>query len=221
MPDTLAIPRLAFAVDGAAPVQHAAAPILRFGLCVESAGGHEIRSVLLSVQLQIAARRRRYDESTHDRLFELFGAPADWAANLRTLLWTRTTLVVPAFTGSTRADLDVPCTYDLDVAAARYFDALTDGEVPLEFLFSGTVFYADEGGGLQVVRISWEKEADFRLPVRLWKEMMEHYFPNSAWLRLHRDVFDRLYDYKIRMGSRTWEDTVDALLRASEHEVER
>jgi hypothetical protein len=117
--------------------------------------------------------------------------------------------------------MPVTCTYDLEVVAAKYFYALEDGEVPLEFLFSGTVFYAAEGGRLQTDRISWEKEAEFRLPVRLWKEMMDHYFPNSAWIRLHRDAFDQLYDYKIRMGLPTWEATMEALLRASEQGVER
>ena len=111
--------------------------------------------------------------------------------------------------------------YDLEVVAAKYFYALEDGEVSLEFLFSGTVFYAAEGGWLQTARISWEKEAEFRLPVSLWKEMMEQYFPNSAWIRLHRDAFDQLYDYKVRMGFPTWEAAVEALLRASEQEVER
>ena len=140
---------------------------------------------------------------------------------MRSLLWIHTTLQVPPFSGSTVVDMPVPCTYDLEVVAAKYFYALKDGEVPLELLFSGTVFYAGEGGRLQVERISWEKEAEFRLPVRLWKEMMEHYFPNSAWIRLRRDAFDQLYDYKIRKGLLTWEAAVEALLRASEQEVER
>ena len=144
-----------------------------------------------------------------------------WKDTLRSLLWTHTVLQVPPFSGSTVVDMPVPCTYDLEVVAAKYFHALDDGEVPLEFLFSGTVFYAGEGVGLQVARISWEKEAEFRLPVRLWKEMMNHYFPNSAWIRLRKDAFDRLYDYKVRMGFPTWESAVEALLRASEHEVER
>ena len=132
---------------------------------------------------------------------------------LRSLLWTHTV-------GSTVVDMPVTCTYDLEVVAAKYFHALEGGEAPLEFLFSGTVFYAGEGGRMQITRISWEKEAEFRMPVRLWKEMMEHYFPNSAWLRLRKDAFDQLYDYKIRMGLPTWEAAVESLLRASEQEVE-
>jgi hypothetical protein len=117
--------------------------------------------------------------------------------------------------------MPVPCTYDLEVVAAKYFHALQDGEVPLEFLFSGTVFYTEERGWLQTARISWEKEAEFRLPVRLWKEMIEHYFPNSAWIRLRRDAFDLLYDYKVRRGFPTWEAAVEALVSMDEQEVER
>ncbi len=140
---------------------------------------------------------------------------------MRSLLWTHTTLQVPPFSESTVVDMPVACTYDFEVVAAKYLHALEEGEVPLEFLFSGTVFYAGEGGWLQTARISWEKEAEFRLPVRLWKETMEHYFPNSAWIRLRKDAFDRLYDYKARRGLPTWEAAVEALLRASEQEVER
>ncbi len=140
---------------------------------------------------------------------------------MRSRLWAHTTLQVPRFSGSTVVDMPIPCTYDMEVIGSKYFHALEGGEVPLEFLFSGTVFYAAEGGRLQIARISWEKEAEFRLPVRLWKETMERYFPNSAWIRLHKDAFDQLYDYKVRMGLPTWEAAVEALLRASEQGVER
>ena len=140
---------------------------------------------------------------------------------MRSLLWTHTVLQVPRFSGSTVVDMPVTCTYDLEVAAAKYFHALEDGEVPLEFLFSGTVFYTGEDGRLQTARISWEKEAEFRMPVRLWKGMMEHYFPNSAWIRLHKDAFNQLYDYKVRRGLPTWEAAVEALLHESEQGVER
>ena len=175
---------LGFSVEGAARVEHAAVPTLRFALRVTSET--PVRSVLLDVQVQIAARRRGYDAAAHDRLFELFGPVADWGTTLRTLLWTRTTLVVPAFTESTVVDLDVPCSYDLEVAASRYLDALSDGEVPLEFLFSGSVFYMD-GDALQTTRLSWESEAEYRLPVRVWKETMERYFRGTAWVRLSKE----------------------------------
>jgi Family of unknown function (DUF6084) len=202
-------PELDFAVVGAARVEHAAVPTLRFALRVSADA--PVRSVLLDVQVQIAARRRAYDAAAHDRLFELFGPARDWGTTLRTLLWTRTTLVVPAFDGETTVDLDVPCSYDLEVAASRYLDALGDGDVPLELLFSGSVFYED-GGRLQTVRLSWEKEAQFALPVRVWKETMARYFNGTAWLRLRKESFDRLSAFKSRNALATWDDALDALL---------
>jgi hypothetical protein len=215
------VPDLDFRVEGAEVLEYAAAPSLLFKLHVENLEGEPIRSVSLNTQIRIAATQRHYDTMEQERLLEVFGEPHRWGNTLRSLLWTHTTLQVSPFSGTTVVDMPVPCTYDLDVVAAKYFYALEDGEVPLEFLFSGTVFYAGEGGRLQIARISWEKEAEYRMPVRLWKEMMEQYFPNSAWIRLHKDAFDQLYDYKVRMGLPTWEAAVEALLRMGEREVER
>ena len=215
------MPDLDFAVEDADVLEFAAVPSLLFKLRLENLEEEPIRSVALSTQVRIAATQRHYEAAEQERLLEVFGETHRWGNTLRSLLWTHTTLQVPPFSGSTVVDMPVTCTYDFDVVAAKYFDALEDGEVPLEFLFSGTVFYAGESGGLQIARIPWEKEAQFRMPVRLWKEMMEHYFPNSAWIRLRKDAFDRLYDYKARRGLPTWEAAVEALLHASEQEVER
>ena len=215
------MPDLDFRVEGAEVPEYAAVPSLLFKLRIENLEEEPIRSVALNTQIRIAATQRHYEAAEQERLLELFGEPSRWKDTLRSLLWTHTVLQVPRFSGSTVVDMPVTCTYDLEVVAAKYFFALEEGEVPLEFLFSGTVFYAAEGGRLQTARISWEKEAEFRLPVRLWKEMMDQYFPNSAWIRLRKDAFDQLYDYKIHMGLPTWEATVEALLRASEQGVER
>ena len=96
---------------------------------------------------------------------------------------------MPPFDGSARVELHVPCTYDLEVAASRYLDALGDGDVPLEFLFSGTVFYATDAGLLQTVRIPWDARGR-RSGCRssLWRETMDAHFPDSAWLRLDKDA---------------------------------
>ena len=203
------VPSLTFSVEGADRVEHAAVPTIAFALRIVSGDERPVRSVLLDVQVQIAARRRQYDDAARDRLFELFGQPEQWGTSLRTLLWTRATLVVPAFTGRTVVQLPIACSYDLEVAASRYFDALEDGEVPLEFLFSGTVFY---GVPLQAARISWESEAGLRMPVSLWRETMDRYFRGTAWLRLPKDSFDRLTAHKSRNALATWEDVVDSLL---------
>ena len=215
------MPDLDFGIEGAEVLKFAAVPSLLFKLRVENLEEEPIRSVALNTQIQIVATQRHYGATEQERLLEGFGEPRKWGDTLRSLLWTHTTLQVPPFSRSTVVDMPVACTYDFEVVAAKYFHALEDGEVPLEFLFSGTVFYAGDGGWLQIVRIPWEKEAQFRLPVRVWKETMEHYFPNSAWIRLRKDAFDRLYNYKARRGLPTWEAAVEALLRASEQEVER
>lgn len=215
------MPDLNFGIEGAEVIEYAAVPSLLFKLRIENLDGEPIRSVSLNTQVRISATQRHYGATEQERLLELFGEPHRWGTTLRSLLWTHSVLQVPPFSGSTVVDMPVTCTYDLEVVAAKYFHALEGGEVPLEFLFSGSVFYAGEGGGLQVNRISWEKEAEFRMPVRLWREMMDRYFPNSAWIKLHKDAFDQLYDYKVRMGLPTWEAAVEALLRASEQEVER
>jgi Family of unknown function (DUF6084) len=207
----VSIPQLGFAVEDAQRLAHAAIPTLRFALRID-AEGRDIRSVLLDVQIQIAARRRAYAPATHARLFEVFGPVAGWGAALRTLLWTRQTLVVPPFTAATTAQLAVPCSYDLEVLASRYLDALDGGEVPLELLFSGTLLYAGEDGRLQAGRISWEREAEVRLPVAVWRETMEHHFRGTSWLRMRKDVVDRLAAYRSRHALTSWEETMERLL---------
>jgi len=206
-----AVPAPSFAVEGAERLEHAAAPTLAFAVRIDS--DRPVRSILLDTQIQIAARRRPYGDAARERLFELFGPVEQWGSSLRTLLWARLTQVVPAFSGSTVAQLRVPCSYDLDVVASRYFDALQDGDVPLEFLFSGTMFY---GTPLQAARISWEHEAQYRLPVRLWRETMDAHFPGTAWLRLSRARFDRLSAYRSRHALAGWDEAIDALLEGRE-----
>jgi len=118
---------------------------------------------------------------------------------------------VPPFSGSTVVPVDVACSYDLEVLATRYFDALSDGAVPLERLFGGSVFYAGEDGALQTARIPWDREAEYALPVRVWKETMERHFPGSAWVRLEKDAYDALVGYRSRHALASWEDVVRRL----------
>jgi hypothetical protein len=120
--------------------------------------------------------------------------------------------MVPSFRQSTELDLPLPCTYDLEVAAAKYFHALEDGEIPLRFLFSGTIFSKGQSG-ITVEPVSWENEATYRLSVHLWRDLMDHYFPGSAWLRLRRDNVDALRRFKGRRALATWDDALAVLLR--------
>lgn len=214
---------LNFHVSKAEPLPFAAVPHLVFRLHVaESTTAAEptpIHSVALRCQIQIEPTRRRYGAGEQQRLLDLFGTPERWGQTLRGLLWTYAHVVIPPFTGSTVVDLPVPCTYDFNVAGVKYFYALEEGEIPLCLLFSGTVFYEAGDGRLQVTQIPWEKEATFRLPVQVWRDMMELYYPNSSWLCLHRDVFDRLYEYKRQRGLPTWEQALESLLARAEERV--
>lgn len=208
------MPDLNFQVEGAEAVAHAASPLLAFKLRVTNADADEpIQTVALRCQIQFETTRRQYNEVEQERLLDLYGEPERWGQTLRTMLWTHASVVMTPFKGSTLVELPVPCTFDFNVAAAKYFAGLEEGEVPLCLLFSGTVFYEAGDGALQVAQISWEKEAKYRLPVRVWQEMMDFYYPNSVWLSLRRDVFDRLYRYKMRRGIPTWEQTLDSLLQ--------
>jgi Family of unknown function (DUF6084) len=126
--------------------------------------------------------------------------------------WAHSTVSVGEFEGTIETILPVPCTYDLNVAATKYFSALDGGTISLLFLFSGTVFYAAADRRLQVERISWNKECVFQMPVSVWQEMMDQHYPNSAWIYLHRDVFERVVDYKRDQGLPTWEATLERLL---------
>ena len=216
------MPDLDFVVESAEVLPYAAVPTILFRLGIQnSVDGEKVDSISLRTQIRLAATQRRYDPPEQDRLRELFGEPHQWKDTLRSLLWTNTNTIVPRFTGGCVFEMPVTCTYDFDVVGTKYFAALEDGEIPLEFLFSGSVFYRSENGALQVVHIPWEKEATFRLPVQVWRDMMEHYFPNSAWLRIRKDTFDRLYDYRARNALLTWERTLDDLLDAAEKEVGR
>ena len=166
-------------------------------------------------RVRIEPGRRSYQPPEKERLLDLFGEPSRWGQTLKPMLWTHTGVMVPPFTGSTLVDLPDPCTYDFNIAAARFFYALDQGDAPLNFLFSCTIFYASGGGeGLQVTQISWEKEAAFKLPVSVWKKMMDVYYPNSAWLCLPRDAFDRLARFKSEHMLPTWEATIEKLLTA-------
>lgn len=218
LPGARAGPHLTFSIEEAAPLEPAAVPTLRFALRIEDAQAIPIRSLALNAQVRIAATRRRYDKQDEGRLVELFGQPDQWARSLQSLHWTNVPLQVGGFTQTTLVDIPVPCTYDLEVSATRYFHALEGGDVPLEFLFSGAAFYTGEGGALQVTPIAWDCDADFRLPVSVWRETMDRHFPGSAWLRLDKESFDRLHAYRAKHTLLTWEAAVESLLARAEQE---
>lgn len=214
------MPELGFHIDEATVMPFAAAPALAFKLTITNQPASEkIHTVALRCQLMLDVTRRRYTPEEQKHMLDLFGEPERWSQTLRSLLWTHVNLVVPGFQASTDVELPVPCTFDFNVASTKYFAGLEEGDIPLVFQFSGTVFYAEADGLLQVSPISWQHEAKFRLPVKIWREMMDTYYPNSAWLCLRKDVFDRLHQYKVQHGIPTWEALIEAVVPAEESVV--
>jgi hypothetical protein len=84
-------------------------------------------------------------------------------------------------------DLPVPCSYDFSVAATKYFAGLEE-----------------------------DTEASFRLPAHTWRELMDVFYPNSAWLCLRQDVFEALERYRSGQGLPTTEQALERLLAGEE-----
>lgn len=210
---------LAFDCVGARAERHAAAPTLALMLRVTETTGARIGAVALRCQIRIQPARRRYTPSEMDGLRDLFGEPARWGETLLPLQLATVTALVPAFRDEIAVEVPVPCTYDLEVAAARYLHGLDVGDVPLLLLFSGTVFRSNvEGTGLLVDPVPWHKECSYPLPVAVWREVMEVHFPGSAWLRLRRETVGALARFKADRALPTWEDTIVALLKEAGHD---
>jgi hypothetical protein len=208
---------LAFDVVAARAEAHAAVPTIMMRVRVTEAEGGTVHALALRCQIRIEPQRRRYQPDEEDRLYEMFGETPRWGDSLRPFLWTHVSTTVAGFTGSTEFDLPVPCTYDFEVAAAKYLHALSGGDIPLILLFSGTVFTRGERG-FAAEPVSWSLEATYRLPVAVWRGVMDLYFPNSGWLRVNRDVLDRLQRFKVSRALPTWDQAFELLLKQAEED---
>jgi hypothetical protein len=213
------MPELHFQIEGAEAVAHAATPLIALKLRIANLPATEaIHSLTLRCQVQIEPAKRRYLPQEQAKLLDLFGEPERWSRTVRPLLWMNTSVAVPGFTDNLLVNLEVPCTFDFNVAATKYFHALDAGEIPVCVMFSGTVFYQGAADALQVAQVPWDREANFRLPVSVWKEMMDMHYPGTAWLCLQREAFEQLYLYKVRHGLPTWEQAITRALSAVEAE---
>ncbi|MEO8267762.1 MAG: DUF6084 family protein [Ilumatobacteraceae bacterium] len=203
---------VSFEVVGARVEAYAAVPTLALRLRIVAADGQPVHALALRSQIMIEPKRRHYDPDEEARLTELFGETPRWGDTLRPFLWTNVSMTVTGFTGETEVDLPITCTYDFEIAAAKYMHALDDGEIPIVVMFSGTVF-GKSAAGLNAAPVSWSEEASYRLPVALWRDMMDLYFPNTGWLRLRRETLDALQRYKSARALLSWDETFERLLK--------
>ncbi|MFC4945984.1 DUF6084 family protein [Pseudonocardia sp. GCM10023141] len=208
---------LRFSCTGARPEPYAAGPTLLFDLLVGEDSGQRVHSVALRVQIRIEPRGRTYTAVESAKLVDLFGEPSRWGDTLNPMQLTEIGLTVGGFTGETTVAVRVPLTYDLDIAATKYFHGLAEGHIALLMLFSGTMYYAGPDG-VQVGLVPWHEEATFRLPVATWRAAMDDHYPNSAWIRVGTDTLDALSAFRSERVIPTWDDTFEQLLKEAERE---
>ncbi|HEY4433382.1 MAG TPA: DUF6084 family protein [Candidatus Cybelea sp.] len=201
---------LSFEVTGARIDRYAASPAILLRVAVSEASGAKIDAILLRSQLRLEVARRRYLPEESALLTELFGEPARYGETLRPMLWTHVSALLPSFEHRAEFDLSVPCSYDFEVAANKYLASLQEGVIPVNLLFSGTVL-VEGSTGVSAELVPWSCEASYPLAVSVWREAMDAFFPNAAWIRVSRDVFDELRRFKIATGLPTWEAAFERL----------
>jgi hypothetical protein len=208
---------LVFDAIDAQPEPHAAVPTIVLRLRISETSGAVVHALVLRAQIRIEPQRRHYSAEEESRLYELFGETPQWGDSLRPFLWTHSSTVVTGFTGSTEIALPIECSYDFEVAGAKYLHALEVGDIPLLLLFSGSVFTKGESG-FAAEPIAWDKEASFALPVSVWRATMDLYFPNSGWMRVSRQTLDALQRFKAVRGLPTWDLAFEQLLKEAGEE---
>jgi hypothetical protein len=205
------MPELMFTVVDVVPEPWAAAPNLLARVGVEETSGEPVHALALRAQVRIEPQRRRYDDEEERALLGLFGDRTRFSTTLKPFAWLHASTVAPGFRDGCEIELPLPCTYDFEVSGTTYLHALRDGEIPLLFLFSGTVF-ARGGTGFSVTPVPWDAEARYRLPVAVWRDLMETWFPGTEWVRVRRETVDALAHYRHLRGLTTWDDAVTTLL---------
>jgi hypothetical protein len=202
---------LVFDCVGAQAERYAVAPTLSLSLRVAETTGTAIDAIALRMQIRILPQQRRYSDAEAARLNELFGDTSRWADTVKPLQFTNLSIMVPGFTGAVEQQVPVPCTYDLEIASTKYFNALDSGEIPLLLLFSGTVFTTHDGR-MRVFQVPWSKETAYRLPVSVWRAMVDVHFPDRSWLTVSRRTLDALQRFKSENALPTWDSAIAALL---------
>ena len=200
-----------FAVLDVRPEAYAVSPVLTAQVGVAATGDEPVHAIALRCQVRIEPLRRHYSDDEAAGLTDLFGPRERWASTQRTFLWQHASAMVPGFTGATRVALPLDCTYDFEVTAAKYFHALREGTIPLQFLFSGTIFSTGDRG-LLVRQVSWDCEDSYDMPVSVWRELIGQHFPNAGWVRLSHQTIAALMRYKSAQGLLDLDDAVSTLL---------
>ena len=208
---------ITFAVVQIEPEPFAVTPVLNARLGVAAVGEDPVHAIALRCQVRIEPMRRGYTDEEAAGLLDLFGPRERWSSTLHNFQWLQTNAMVQGFTGATQVNMPLECTYDFEVAAAKYLHALRDGYVPLQFLFSGTIFSKGQRG-FAVQQVSWDCEDRFDMPVSVWRDLVQQHYPNTGWLRLSHDTIEALVAYRSAGGLLSFDDAITSLLAAASAE---
>jgi len=174
--------------------------------------GVRLHALALRCQVRVEPLRRSYDDAESARVADLFGERERWGSSMHPLQLAFWSQILPGFSGETIFDIDLPISYDVEVAAHKYLSALGSGCSPLLLLFSGQSFTVDGAGRLAVQPLPWHTETTARLPVEVWRAAMDAHYPGQAWFRVSRDTYDRLAERRSALGVAGWDPLFDDLL---------
>lgn len=203
---------LSFSCTGARPEQYASSHTMIFDLTIKESSGVRVHAALLRAQLRIEPHRRRYSAAEAAGVDDIFGEVSRWGETLKPMQLAMANVLTPAFTHEVTVPLPVSFSYDIEVASNKYLHSMIDGEIPILLLFSGSVFYQTPGG-VQIDPVAWHEEANYRLPVSVWREMMDLHFPGQGWIQMRTDTIDALRKYRAKEADLTWDHTVERLLK--------
>ncbi|CAN5225158.1 DUF6084 family protein [soil metagenome] len=212
-PPTDAEPELE--VTGVEPVPRSVEPTLGFWGRLTDASGLRIYTIALTATIMIEPGKRSYSQSERERLFELFGTPERWAATTGGFRWAQAQTMVHPFSSEGEFGLRVPVSYDLEIASAKYFGAVEDGDVPLRFHFNGQVLYERGDGKLQAAPIPWDRSVRFQMPIEAWQRLAAEHHPHRGWIPLHTDTVARIEKLKAELGAPTFDDCLTRILDKS------
>jgi hypothetical protein len=193
------------------PERYGAGPTLLFRLRINELTGQRIHAIAMRCQMRFEPARRPYTDDEAALLLDVFGERSRWSDTLKPMQFAHAAIMVPSFDGSVDVEVPVPASYDLEVATGKYLHALTGEPVPMVMMFSGTVFGKSDSG-FWVEQVPWHLETRYGLPVTVWRDLMDAYFPQSGWLRLHRETLDSLLRFKAARGLATWDDVMRELV---------
>ena len=184
------VTELRFTVLDIAAEPYAVAPNLLARLRIEETTGEPVHALALRAQVRIEPQRRGYDDDEEAGLLDLFGRRERWADTLKPFLWMHTAAMVPGLHRRHRGRPAAAVHLRLRGDRARSTCRRCATARSRWCCCSAAPCSPAAPPASPSTQIPWDAEATYRLPVAVWRDVMDRYFPGSQWLRLDRDTVD-------------------------------